>query len=43
MRKVQKVESIYYIQSDCKIMIKKSRDLSNIFTGSGKVRNGGEG
>ena len=42
MPKVSKVESIYYIQSDCETMSKRSTDSSCVFTSSGKVRKGGE-
>ena len=42
MRKVQKVGSIYYIQSDCKTTSKKSTDSSCVFTRSGKVWKGRE-
>ena len=42
VRKVEKVESIYYIQSDCETTSKKSTDSSCVFTRSGKVRKGGE-
>ena len=42
MWKAQKVESIYYIQSDCEITSKKSTDSSCVFTRSGKVRKGGK-
>ena len=42
MRKVQKVESIYCIQTDCKTTSKKSTDSSCVFTQSGKVQKGGE-
>ena len=42
MRKVQKVESIYYLQSDCESMNKKSTASSCVFTHSGKVWKGGE-
>ena len=37
-RKAQKVESIYYIQSDCETTSKKSTDSSCVFTCSGKVQ-----
>ena len=39
MEKAQKVESIYYIQSDCKTTTKK---ITDSFTHSGKVQKGGE-
>ena len=42
MRKVQKIESIYYIQSDCETTSKNSTDSSYVFTRSGKVLKGGE-
>ena len=42
MSKVSKVESIYYIQSDCETMSKRSTDSSCVFTCSGKVWKGGE-
>ena len=42
MQKIQKVESIYYIQSDCKTTSKKSTDSSCVFTRIGKVQKGGE-
>ena len=42
MQKVRKVESIYYIQSDCKTKSKNSTDSSCVFTLNQKVRKGGE-
>ena len=42
MGKVQKVESIYYIQKDCETTSKKNTDSSCVFTCSGNVRKGGE-
>ena len=42
MWKVQKIESIYYIQSDCKTTSKKRTGSSCVFTCSGKVWKGGE-